>query len=185
MVTKRKNVSIFLRNGKTQSKNKHTHTHSLILQYHYPPSTASYLLASPSSSLLYSAISISSRFLMSSRILYSWDCLSTSARRLTICSSRLVTWACSWDSCMEYRDSVSLRVASRDPFCKIEWRCWVFISAERNKKYICWVKMVDVQPKNSLNQPNCNSSLRIIWFAGFRGVLGHLLTWLPTKQTEH
>lgn len=146
MVTKRENVNVYT-SELVKPNQINTHTHTLILQYHYLSSTTSYLLASPSSSLLYSAISISSRALMSSSILYSWDCLSVSARTWTICSSRLDTWAWSWDSCMEYRASVSLRVASRDPFCKIEWRYWVFISAEWNKMYICRVKMVDVQLK--------------------------------------
>ncbi len=72
---------------------------TLILQYQ--SSNISYLLAPPSSSLLYSAISISSRVLMSNSILYSWDCLSMSALSWTICSSRVDTRACSWVSCME------------------------------------------------------------------------------------
>ncbi len=74
---------------------------TLILQYPYQSSNISYLLAPPSSSLLYSAISISSRVLMSNSILYSWDCLSMSALSRTSCSSRLVTRDCSWVSCME------------------------------------------------------------------------------------
>lgn len=53
MVTKRENVNVYS---------------SEMVK---PSSTTSYLLDSPSSSLLYSAISISSRVLMSSRILYS------------------------------------------------------------------------------------------------------------------
>lgn len=73
-------------------------------------------LPCPSSSLLYSAISISSRVLMSSRIWYSWCWRSMSARSCINCSSRPVT--CIWRpwSFIEYLASVSAKVPSRDAF---------------------------------------------------------------------
>ncbi|KAI2659388.1 Trafficking protein particle complex subunit 12 [Labeo rohita] len=64
MLTKRENIDMCF--SEPNQKHKHTHT-----QFHYPSSNMSYLPASPSSSLLYSAISISSRVLMSNSILYS------------------------------------------------------------------------------------------------------------------
>lgn len=75
-------------------------------------------LPSPSSSLLYSAISISSRVLMSSSILYSWLWFSMSLRRQVSCSSRLVTWHWRPWSCIAYRASVSAKVPSSDAFWK-------------------------------------------------------------------
>lgn len=101
-------------------KTIHSHaiTSCISLPKHYP-SLFSYL-PSPSSSLLYSAISISRRVLMSSSILYSWLWFSMSARNCINCSSRPVT--CIWRlwSCMEYRASVSAKVPSRAAFCRRE-----------------------------------------------------------------
>ncbi|KAF3850461.1 hypothetical protein F7725_012233 [Dissostichus mawsoni] len=73
---------------------------------------------SPSNSLLYSAISISSRVLMSSNIWYSWPWRSVSARICISCCSSAVTWLCRLCNCMEYRPSVSAKVPSSDPFCR-------------------------------------------------------------------
>ncbi|KAF3845855.1 hypothetical protein F7725_002933 [Dissostichus mawsoni] len=56
-----------------------------------PPAASHLLLVSPSSNLLYSAISISRRVLMSSSIWYSCPCLSRSALSCISCSSMLLT----------------------------------------------------------------------------------------------
>lgn len=95
----------------------HTITSCISLQSFDP--LLSYL-PSPSSSLLYSAISISRRVLMSSSILYSWPWCSMSARSCINCSSKLVT--CIWRpcSCIEYLASVSAKVPSRAAFCRRE-----------------------------------------------------------------
>lgn len=105
-------------------------------------------LASPSSSLLYSAISISRRVLISRRIWYSLLCLSRSVRNEINCSSRLVTWRCKVWSCIEYRASVSAKVPSRAAFWRRKWqetkwgkKCWLHLfadlSIERASLWLC------------------------------------------------
>lgn len=79
-----------------------------------------YWSSSPSSSRLYSAISLSSLVLMSSSNWYSLDCLSMSAFIWLNSFSRRLTMAWSWFSCKQLRDSVSASWSSKAAFCERE-----------------------------------------------------------------
>lgn len=100
-----------------REKERYIDIRSLMALKSPDPRSSSYLSSSPSSSLLYSAISSSRRVLRSSRMSYSCLVLLMLARIWDIWSSRLMTMFWRPLSCAEKRACVSARVPSREAFC--------------------------------------------------------------------
>lgn len=81
-------------------------------------------LLSPSSSLLYSAISISSFVLMSSSWLYFSDCSLMSQSRFSNCNWHAFTWSWKRWICIALRCCISLRLDSRACFWRGKMKRW-------------------------------------------------------------
>lgn len=111
------------------------------------PHSWSYLSSSPSSSLLYSAISSSRRVLRSSSMSYSCLFVLMLARIWASWASRLVTKFWRPVSCVAKRACVSARVPSREFFCLGEdrGRAVRFIRhcvKSKRAVCVCWLTML-------------------------------------------